>query len=362
MNNPERMTAIGMMSGTSMDGVDAALVETDGTDIFGLGPFVAIPYGEEFRDRLKPLLGRPMNGHGEDVVRDLTLYHAEAAHRLLADAGLAAADVDVLGFHGQTVFHDPANGVTCQIGDAPLLANETGIDVVADFRANDVAAGGEGAPFAPVYHVAMAQKLERPVAVLNIGGVANVTWISPDGGAIAFDTGPGNALIDDWVHQKSDLAFDKGGKLARQGQINQTALSALMDNAYFDLPAPKSLDRDAFSLTPIEGLSLEDGAATLVAFTAASIARAEVLLPASPLRWLASGGGRHNPTIMAALRGALSAPVEPVETAGWNGDAIEAQAFAYLAARSLRGLPLSYPQTTGVRKPTTGGRLFRVED
>ena len=357
MSSGERKTAIGLMSGTSMDGVDAALVETDGTDIFALGAFHSIAYAGEFTSRLAAQLGRRPDGSGGDVIRDLTLYHAEAVHQVLAASGLPAEEIDVLGFHGQTVFHDPANGITCQVGDARLLADETGIDVISDFRSADVAAGGEGAPFAPLFHVAMAQRLERPMAVLNMGGVANVTWISPDGGAIAFDTGPANALIDDWVRAQTELPFDEGGNLARRGRIDDGALAALMAHSYFGQLAPKSLDRDAFSLDPVRGLSVEDGAATLVAFTAASIARAQALLPAPPLRWLATGGGRRNPVIMSALRQWLDAPVEPVEAVGWNGDALEAQAFAYLAVRSLHGLPLSYPQTTGVRHPVTGGVL-----
>jgi len=361
MRDDDRRTAIGLMSGTSVDGVDAALVETDGDAIHALGPFRSLAYDEAFRDRLRVVLGRPPEDGEEDLVRDLTLYHAEAVHGLLAESGLQADDVDVIGFHGQTVFHDPAAGVTCQIGDAPLLARETGIDVVADFRSADVAAGGEGAPFAPVFHVAMCREVERPVAVLNVGGVANVTWISPDGGAIAFDTGPGNAMIDDWVRRMAGLSCDAGGKLARRGTVDAARLARLLDNPYFDQPAPKSLDRDAFSSAPMEGANLEDGAATLTAFTAASVARARTILPAPPNRWLVSGGGRHNPAIMAALRRDLGASVEPVEAVGWNGDAIEAQAFAYLAVRSLRGLPLSYPQTTGVSRPVTGGTLHRCE-
>ena len=347
--------AIGMMSGTSMDGVDAALVETDGRDIFGLGPFQTIPYAPAFRARLEPLMGQPPNVKDRDVERDLTLYHAEAVHRLLTNTGLQSHEIDIVGFHGQTVFHDPANAVTCQIGDGPLLASETGIDVVSDFRSADVAAGGEGAPFAPLFHVAMAQSIERPLAILNMGGIANVTWISPDGGTIAFDTGPANAMVDDWIRARTGLNFDEDGILARQGKVNEIALAALMNNPYFDLPAPKSLDRDAFQMKLVADLSTEDGAATLLEFTAASIARARDLLPAPPLRWLVTGGGRHNPALMAAVRRQLAAPLEPVEAVGWNGDALEAQAFAYLAVRSIYGLPLSYPQTTGVRQPMPGG-------
>ena len=356
-----RLQAIGLMSGTSMDGVDAALIETDGTAIHALGPTHEIPYSEAFRNRLRDIVGRVPDDSPDfrDLVRDLTLYNAEAVHQLLRAAELGADDIDVIGFHGQTVFHDPANGITCQIGDGDLLTSETGVTVVDDFRSADVAAGGEGAPFAPVYHVALSCDVERPVVFLNLGGVANVTWISPDGGAIAFDTGPASALIDDWVRAHADESYDRDGRLARAGSADEVRLGQLLDDPYFTAPVPKSLDRDAFSLTPVEGLSVEDGAATLTAFTAETVSLAQAHFPAKPLRWLVCGGGRHNPALMAALRSVLGSPVEPVESVGWNGDVLEAQAFAYLAVRSLYGMPLSYPQTTGVRQPTTGGVVHR---
>jgi len=351
------LTAIGLMSGTSLDGIDVAIIETDGDGVSSFGQTLSLPYPAGFREALRGLLGRKLDGDSQvsNLVTDLTLRHAEAVNQLLGQAGLTTADIDVIGFHGQTVFHDPDNGVTCQLGDGAVLARETGIKVINDFRSNDVAHGGEGAPLAPVFHVALSRSLERPVAFLNIGGVANVTWVSPDGGAIAFDTGPGNALIDDWVLRSTGQSMDEDGKLARAGKVDEVALASLMDHPYFARDYPKSLDRDDFSTAPIEGLSAEDGAATLTAFTSQAVAVAAKMLPAPPLKWLITGGGRHNNTTMAALRRSLPAPVEPVETEGWDGDALEAQAFAYLAVRSLRGLPLSFPQTTGVKYPVTGG-------
>jgi anhydro-N-acetylmuramic acid kinase len=360
----QRLRAIGLMSGTSMDGVDAAMVETDGDTIFAFGPVTTLPYDQVFREQLRSIVGRPPDGAPKslEIIREMTERHVAAVQTLIKQAGMVAGDIDILGFHGQTVFHAPDDAITCQVGDAQLLAAETGIDVVADFRAADVAAGGEGAPLAPVYHVALSRTLERPVAILNIGGVANVTWVSPDGGAVAFDTGPGNALIDDWVSRHSEASHDENGQLARRGVVNQEIVENLMTHPYFAQAVPKSLDRDSFAdaLARLEGVSLDDGAATLTAFTAASIAGATAHLPATPLRWLVTGGGRHNPAIMAALRGCLAAPVEPVEAVGWDGDALEAQAFGFLAARTLHGLPLTYPQTTGVDKPTLGGRVYSV--
>ena len=358
MTIKKRHTAIGLMSGTSMDGVDAALVETDGEDVFSLGAFVSIPYCPEFRDRLRASMGSSPSGDYSKLERDLTLFHAEAVRLLMSKASIKAYDIDVIGFHGQTIFHDPKNGLTCQIGDASLLSSETSIDVVSNFRAADIAAGGEGAPLAPIFHVAMTHNFERPILILNMGGVANITWIGNDGAFLAFDAGPANALIDDWIQAHTNQSYDEGGQFARQGNINAAALEALLDHQYFERPPPKSLDRNAFSITPIKGLSLEDGSATLVAFTAATIRGAQKHLPAPPKRWLASGGGRHNPALMAAIRQSLSEPVEPVEIVGWDGDALEAQAFAYLAVRSLAGLPLSYPETTGVPYPVIGGDFY----
>ena len=357
MENLQKMRAIGLMSGTSMDGIDAALIETNGDEITSFGGSTVIPYDDIFRGQLRSLMGRKAEDNRETrvVTLELNRLHSEAVNELLFQSSLKATDIGVVGFHGQTVFHDPSKGVTCQIGDGAALANDTGIPVVNDFRSADLAAGGEGAPLAPVYHMALSRQVERPVSILNIGGVANLTWISPDGGAVAFDTGPGNALIDDWVRMKTNQVMDVGGQLARFGQVDQNALQELMKSSYFLRPYPKSLDRDAFSFGTLSGLSLEDGAATLSAFTAFAVLKAAQQLPATPLRWLVCGGGRHNLVLMANLRTVLNAPVEPVEAVGWQGDDMEAQAFAFLAVRTLYGLPISYPLTTGVKQPTAGG-------
>lgn len=360
-NTQKVLRTIGLMSGTSMDGIDVALLETDGTVVGRRGAFATYPYADAVRRRLGAVIGRVPDGSDAlvAIVRDITDAHAEAVFDFTERAGIDLATVDVVGFHGQTVFHDPANGVTCQLGDGARLAGRLGVPVVYDFRSADVAAGGQGAPLAPLYHAALAQNIEPPLCVLNLGGVGNLTWISPDGGILAFDTGPANALVDDWVAAKTGAKMDEGGAIAHAGQVNAVALEALLGNPYFDAPYPKSLDRDQFDPAPVQDLSLEDGAATLVAFTACAVARAQAKLPAPPARWLVTGGGRHNPAMMAALRRELDRPVEPVEAVGWNGDALEAQAFAYLAVRTVYGLPLSLPSTTGVAQPTLGGVVCR---
>lgn len=353
--------AVGLMSGTSLDGIDAALIETDGRSRVEPLAFLSEPYDPAFRRRLQALLGgRAEAAAVASVEAELTDRHAEAVRRLLAEAGRGAGEIAVVGFHGQTILHEPERRRTWQIGDGQRLAEALGIRVVADFRSADVAAGGEGAPFAPLYHAARASGLERPLAVLNLGGVGNVTWIGGGGpeDLLAFDTGPANALIDDWVAARAGLACDLDGRLAFAGAVDEALLARLLDNPYFRRRPPKSLDRDAWDVSPLAALTTADGAATLTAFTAASVAAALPLLPAPPTRWLATGGGRRNPALLQALRAALGAPVEPVEAVGWNGDAIEAEAFAYLAVRSLAGLPLSLPGTTGVPAPQTGGRTF----
>lgn len=353
------LRTIGLMSGTSLDGVDAALIETDGEAIASLGPTLTIPYDDELRAGLRGLLDRaprldPNDPELAEPVRRLTEVHARAA---LALGGTP----DLIGFHGQTILHDPAHRRTWQIGDAALLVHLTGVAVAYDFRSADVAAGGQGAPLAPLFHAALARKLEKPLAVLNIGGVANVTWVGPGDRLVAFDTGPGNGPLDDWVSRHGGGRFDRDGALARAGTADSVVLGRLLAHAYFARPAPKSLDRldfaRALAESGMETLSPQDGAATLVAFTAAAIAAAP--LPARPRRWLVSGGGRRNPAIMDALRRALPAPVEPVEAVGWDGDALEAQCFGFLAARVAAGLPLSLPETTGVPWPMPGGAIIR---
>ena len=352
------LRAIGLMSGTSLDGVDAAWLETDGESIGRIGPARTLPYGATLRADLRRLLDlapalAPDDPFLADVTARLTSRHAEAVARL----GVSA---DIVGFHGQTILHRPAERRTWQIGDAAALAQTVGIPVAYDFRSADVAAGGEGAPLAPVFHAAMAAGLPRPLAVLNIGGVANVTYLGEAvRDLLACDTGPGNGPLDDWCQRHTGQPFDRDGALAAAGRVSTKVLTRLLADAYFNRPAPKSLDRLEFSRTlatsGLDRLSPADGAATLAAFTAAAVAR--TVLPAPPTRWLVAGGGRRNPAIMAALRGLLPAPVDPVEAVGWDGDALEAQCFALLAVRVERGLPLSVPGTTGVPSPLPGGRL-----
>lgn len=365
------MTALGIMSGTSRDGIDAAIVRTDGIRIFERGPSATAPYSEGFRDRLARLI----NGVGEmsDVESELSHTHAAFINLILEKNNITNLNIDVIGFHGHTILHSPEDHRTCQIGDGSLLAELTGIPVVNDLRSADVAAGGQGAPLAPGYHWALARELPKPIAVLNLGGIANVTWIgdddnsveAEDGGSernppiLAFDTGPGNALLDDWTTAHTGAQFDRNGMLAAAGEVSASVLERLLRHSYFRLSPPKSLDRDAFSLQPLRDLSPEDGAATLVAFTAQAVCEAAKLLPTTPIRWLVTGGGRHNKNMMDELTLQLSATVEAVEAVGWDGDVLEAEAFAFLAVRALKRWPLSWPSTTGVSEPCVGGVLHR---
>jgi len=349
--------AIGLMSGTSLDGIDAAFIETDGERIFATGPAATLFYEEPLRASLRSLLERapdlpPDDPEVASLSRLIAARHAEAAV-------LLARGAEIIGFHGQTILHDPGLRRTWQIGDAGLLAHKTRLPVAYDFRRNDVEAGGEGAPFAPLYHAALAADLEKPLLIVNIGGVSNITWLGADGAILACDAGPGNGPLDDWIFAHTGEAFDRNGEIAASGSVREDRLATLLDDPYFARPAPKSLDRLHFSTRitrAMAGLSVEDGAATLVAFTAAAIAAAPI--PEPPNRVLVTGGGRHNKTIMEALRRRIAAPVEPVEAVGWNGDVLEAQCFAFLAVRTACGLPLSLPTTTGVRVPMPGGRII----
>jgi anhydro-N-acetylmuramic acid kinase len=407
----EPVWAIGLMSGTSLDGIDVAAIRTDGVEVFERGAWLTVP----FDDGLRKTLLEAVHSKGDMAKTEnlITLKHADAVRTFLKESGMKAADVQVIGFHGQTVAHRPDEGITWQIGNGSLLAEKTGIDVVCDLRRRDVAAGGQGAPLVPVYHAALAKKLNLPVCVLNIGGIANVTWVGRSEAAdedilshdiIAFDTGPGNAMLNDWVLSKTGVPFDQDGRLALAGKVHEEIVARYMSDAFFNIHPPKSLDRNAFTLHALEYLSLEDGAATLTAFAAESMAAAAQYFPVPAKQWLVTGGGRHNPAMMAALARALSftsplmgevaqsagegekymdtplpSPlpqgergiqrlplpsrerevlVQPVESVGWEGDAMEAQAFAYLAVRSLRKLPLTVPTTTGANRAVTGGGFF----
>ena len=362
------LRAIGMMSGTSLDGVDVALIETDGKRIAGFGPSGYRPYAESERAVLRQALAeapamadrdaRP--GILAEAERVVTIAHAEAIAAFTAQHGLAREDIDIVGFHGQTVLHRPERRLTVQIGDAAALAKAIHIPVMHDFRAADVAAGGQGAPLVPVYHRALAQSLDRegPVVLVNIGGVSNITYIDGTDVLIACDTGPGNALLDDFVLRSLGKPFDCEGRLAAQGTVDQTWLAASLSHPFFAKPPPKSLDRNDFATLRLESSDAADGAATLTAFTAASIAAIVPLLPKPPQSWIVVGGGARNLTLLRMLRERLApATVETGDQLGWSSDAIEAQAFGYLAARGLKGLPLSYPATTGVPMPMTGGLI-----
>jgi anhydro-N-acetylmuramic acid kinase len=363
-----RIVALGLMSGTSMDGIDAALIATDAEEVEAFGPTAFRPYSEAERAVLRAALAaattlddrdaRP--GVLADAERIVTDAHAETVESLLARSDVDAGRVSLVGFHGQTVFHAPDRRLTVQIGDGVGLARRLGIPVVFDFRAADVAAGGQGAPLVPIFHRALvrAAGLAGDVAVVNIGGVANVTRVGADGSLVAFDTGPGNALIDDLVRERTGAAMDRDGRLSLAGRVQAQTLAELIAHPWFDLPPPKSLDRDAFSRAPVARLSTEDAAATLAAFTAEAIVRA-IRLAGGADAIVVCGGGAHNPAILGNLARMSGVAVSTADAHGWSVDFIEAQAFAYLAARHVAGLPISFPDTTGCPHPMTGGILAR---
>ena len=351
------MLALGLMSGTSADGVDAALIETDGHRVQRCGPALTMAYPPELRRHTLAVMADPACAEHDSLAEleaAVTQANLAAAQRLLAESG---ARVDVVGMHGQTVLHRPERRFTRQLGDGAALHEALGVPVVCNFRDADVASGGQGAPFAPLYHAALLQGEPGPLAVLNLGGVGNVTVIDGDT-LLAFDTGPGNALLDDWIGRHTGEGFDTDGAIAARGRVDAAVLADLLAHPYFARTPPKSLDRNDFPGGTDLPLSLEDGAATLAAFTVGAVAKAREHMPRPPRRWLVCGGGRRNTHMLALLRAELNAPVDPVDSLGWDGDALEAQAFGFLAVRSLLGLPLSLPGTTGTPMPMTGGVVY----
>jgi anhydro-N-acetylmuramic acid kinase len=367
--------AVGLMTGTVLDGnIDIALLRSDGEEIAEFGAWKLAPYAQEMRPLLSAAVAAALDWRFEGaepaIFREaeaaLTRAQSDAVKAFLAEAGLAPSEIALIGFHGQSVLHRApqpgAPGATRQLGDGEMMARLTGIDVAFDFRSNDMRAGGQGAPLAPVYHAALLRRAgaEPNSAVLNLGGVANVTWWGGGDRIVGFDTGPANAPINDWIKRHGLGEMDRDGALARSGKVDEARLAELLRHPYLSAPYPKSLDRHGFSAAMAEGLDPRDGAATLTAFTAAAVGRGLDLLPSRPRRVIVCGGGRKNPAILAALAERARIEAVPAEAVGWRGDAIEAECFAYLALRVSRGLPLSFPSTTGVPRPMTGGRLARA--
>ena len=369
------MRAVGLMSGTSMDGIDVALIETDGETISRFGPSALHFYQEhevailrramDEAPALRTRTERPgVIAEAEDLS---TVLHASAVNTFLTVNDIDRNSIDVIGYHGQTVLHRPRDKLTVQLGDGAALARKTGIPVVYDFRAADVAAGGQGAPLVPVFHRALTQALSRPhpIVLLNLGGVANVTFVDGENDPIACDTGPANALLDDFMRSRNGTARDVDGQAAAKGHVDAEAIERLLTHPFFARACPKSLDRNDFrewvaQHTGLAEKSVEDGAATLTMLTAATVACIVEVLPRVPKTWIVAGGGARNPTLVRMLKDQLAgARVETADQVGWSIDALEAQAFAFLAVRSLKGLALTFPTTTGVPRPMQGGVLAK---
>ncbi|GAA0605980.1 anhydro-N-acetylmuramic acid kinase [Paenochrobactrum glaciei] len=364
--------AVGLMTGTVLDGnVDVALLKTDGETVTEFGAYALKPYPQEIRDLLEETLAQALkwgfDGPEPEIFKTaeeaLTRAQSTAVRELVTESGLTMADIGVVGFHGQTVLHRAPTkerlGDTRQLGDGALMSELLGTKVVYDFRTADMRAGGQGAPLSAVYHAALLKGADASgeTAVLNLGGVANVTWWDGADAVVAFDTGPANAPLNDFIKAHTGAEMDRDGALGLAGQVDEARLAKLLEHKYLTAPYPKSLDRFDFGASMADGLELENGAATLTAFTASAVGKALDLLPHRPKRLAVSGGGRHNPAMMKMLGERADVEAVQAETFGWRGDAVEAECFAFLAVRALRGLPISYPGTTGVPAPMTGGRL-----
>lgn len=344
--------ALGLMSGTSADGVDAALLRTDGESRIEFSGGLTLPFDSELRNRLLEA-----SQHDVPIVevlrleRDVTLHHAEAVKKLIKDGSHAPT---VIGFHGHTIRHIPAESLTLQIGNPWLLAEETGLPVVWDFRRHDIAKGGQGAPLVSMFHRALFASHPRPLAVLNLGGVANLTWLGEDDQIIAGDTGPGCGLLDEWAQEMAGVSHDHDGKLALKGSVDQAAVDAALSESFFSKQLPKSADRFDFDHIDVSMMSVEDGAATLCAITAQAVFKAVDFLPTPPHTLWVTGGGVHHPVIMKMLSDRF-AEVRTVEERSLSPDTLEAECFAWLAVRHKRGLTLTIPETTGCTEAVTGG-------
>ncbi len=375
MNNKKQkserkiLTVIGLMSGTSFDSIDAALMKTDGETIHEIGACVTLPYPEYFREKIRKIIfGEHHLRNILEVEDEITLFHCKAVRNLLKITKMKPSEIDLVAFHGQTIFHDAKKSKTWQLANGSLMADQLGINVITDFRRRDLAKGGEGAPLVCFYHRALAENLPKPVVFINIGGVSNLTYIGEDNKLIAFDAGPGCALIDDWVFMRLKKPYDENGEIARSGFQNKSKVDYLIENhSYFKKAPPKSLDRNEFNdaLRKVSMLTTADGAATLTEFTARGIYEARKFLPDGPMKWLACGGGRLNRYLIYILQNYYKMNIDlidNVDLGGFrvSGDYVEAQAFAFLGARCYYNMPISVPETTGVIQPASGGAFYQA--
>jgi len=347
--------AIGFMSGTSCDGVDAAILDTDGESNISFLGGLTLNYGDDLRTRLLEA-----SQHDVPIVellrleRDVSAHHLQAARMLLEQHPKLQKKISVIGLHGHTIRHIPNEGLTMQVGNPWILAKELGLPVVTDFRRCDMSVDGQGAPLVAMFHRALFEDEPRPTLVLNLGGVANVTWLGKEDEIIAGDTGPGCGLLDEWAQTMADLPHDLDGKLALAGKVNQEIVEAALTTPFFSKPLPKSADRYDFDHVDVSGLSVEDGAATLCAVTVEAIFRAVRRLPSMPDSMYVTGGGVHHPVIMDMLESKFG-KIRSVRERGLNPDTLEAECFAWLAVRHEKQLPLTIPETTGCQYPISGG-------
>lgn len=365
MNEIQKLKALGLMSGTALTGVDVALVETDGLDIYDISFNETIPYDEGLKDKLSSIIGlNPDNEKDLPAIKEvdieLTKFHADIVNEYIKDREVA---VDVIGFHGHTILQDPEQRISYQSGDGSLMHELTKIPVVNKFHRADIFAGGQGAPIYPVYHEALCAKIEKPVAVLNMGGKSSITLLGRNGEMMAFDIGPGNAAINSWTLRKGGQEMDFNGKLAATGIVNEKIVASLMRHKYFAKYPPKSLDVSIFNekLEHLSGSNLEDGAATVTAFVAEAVSYSiSLYLPEQPKQLILCGGGAKNPTLRRFIRQRLDG-IEVIsgEDYGWGVTSIEAQAVAYLAVRRLYNMPSTFPTTTGAAAPVIIGELHK---
>ncbi len=353
------ITSLGLMSGTSMDGIDIALIKSDGQKINDRGANKYYPYSPKIKNSLVKLINNKTNSLLEikEIELEITKKHIAAVKDFLTKNKIDKNNIDIIGFNGQTILHNPRKGITWQIGNAQMLASGTGIDVVADFRTKDLVFGGQGAPLVPIYHLALFADYKKPVLVLNIGGVSNITYIenNQEENLIAFDVCFGNAPLNDLVKKKTDKDFDKNGLLASKGKVNQDFTKAILALNYFKKQPPKSLDRNQFDevIKKFSKLKMEDILASLVFIIGQSVTNSLKFLPKKPLEILVCGGGRKNLEIMKSIENTTQIKTTNIDNLkignnSINGDFIEAEAFGFLAIRNLLNLPISYPKTTGI--------------